>query len=241
MQQDKQKEIDFFNNHATEQDYDVFTLATNEFIVEKCLEGSNISSHGVVVDLGCGSGAFTDILSRKGICAFGLDLSQGLLEVGNKRYSGTQFVAGDVEHLPFEDESLDFVLLSGIIHHLPNPFKCAQEVHRILKPGGQFAGFDPNRFNPFMFLYRDRSSPFYSPKGVTENERPVVPKQVASIFQSVGFNVTTDFLSRLEYRYVASGAVRWLLPLYNALDNILFRPKPLRRFSAFVITRGTKP
>jgi ubiquinone/menaquinone biosynthesis C-methylase UbiE len=240
MQQDKQKEIDFFNNHATEQDYDVFAPTTNEFIVEKCLKGSDIPSNCIVVDLGCGSGAFTDILSRKGICAIGLDLSQGLLKVGSQRYIGPSFVAGDVEHLPFDDESLDFVLLSGIIHHLPDPIQCAREVYRVLKPGGQFAGFDPNRFNPFMYFYRDQSSPFYSSKGVTENERPVVPKKVAAYFQSAGFNVTTDFLSGLEYRYVASGPVRWLLPLYNTLDKLLFRPKLLRRFSAFVITRGTK-
>ena len=46
----------------------------------------------------------------------------------------------------------------------------------MLRPGGRFVAFDPNRMNPFMCLYRDRSSPFYSPVGVTENERPVLAK-----------------------------------------------------------------
>ena len=44
----------------------------------------------------------------------------------------------------------------------------------MLRPGGRFVAFDPNRMNPFMWLYRDRSSPFYSPVGVTQNERPVL-------------------------------------------------------------------
>ena len=38
-----------------------------------------------------------------------------------------------------------------------------------------------------MWLYRDRSSPFYSSVGVTENERPVLAREVAAIFERAGF------------------------------------------------------
>ena len=45
----------------------------------------------------------------------------------------------------------------------------------MLKPnGGRFVAFDPNRMNPFMWLYRDRASPFYSSVGVTENDCAVL-------------------------------------------------------------------
>ena len=81
--------------------------------------------------------------------------------------------------LPFATASFDGILLSGIVHHLPDPKRCAAEVFRVLRPGGRFVAFDPNRMNPFMWLYRDRSSPFYSSVGVTENERPVLAKAVA--------------------------------------------------------------
>ena len=58
--------------------------------------------------------------------------------------------------------------------------------------------------NPFMYLYRDRASPFYSSVGVTENERPVLPFQIAGVFRDAGFAVSTDYLAGLAYRYVAS-------------------------------------
>jgi hypothetical protein len=95
--------------------------------------------------------------------------------------------------------------------------------------------------NPFMWLYRDRASPFYSPVGVTENERPVLAKSVAEVFRATGFRVNTDYLSNLRYRYVASSRARWLLPLYNALDAVLFSPGFMRPFRAFVLTSGAKP
>jgi hypothetical protein len=46
------------------------------------------------------------------------------------------------------------------------------------------AAVDPNRVNPFMWLYRDRASPFYSSIGLAENERPVPAWRVAEMFSN---------------------------------------------------------
>ena len=147
---------------------------------------------------------------------------------------------GDVEHLPFPTASLNGVLLSGIVHHLPDPSACAAEVYRVLRPGGRFVAFDPNRLNPFRWLYRDRNSPFYSSVGVTPNERPVLAHSIAATFRAAGFSVQTDYLSNLRYRYVASSRVRWLLPVYNAIDAALFAPPFMRPLRSFVLTSGEK-
>jgi hypothetical protein len=92
-----------------------------------------------------------------------------------------------------------------------------------------------------MYLYRDRSSPFYSSNGVTENERPVLADKVAATFQSAGFRTGSEFLSGMKYRYIASSTLRWLLPIYNTLDSLLFAPNFMRRFRAFVFSFGEKP
>lgn len=127
------------------------------------------------------------------------------------------------------------------MHHLPDPRRCAAEVFRVLKHGGSFVAFDPNRKNPFMYLYRDRSSPLYSAVGVTENERPVLASQTAAVFTQCGFRVGTDYISDLNYRYLASAKLRWLLPAYNAIDRVLFAPDVMRPFRSFVLTYGEKP
>jgi len=104
----------------------------------------------------------------------------------------------------------------------------------------RFVAFDPNRMNPFMYLYRDHSSPFYSPVGVTENERPVLAREIAGVFANAGFETGTEYLSNLRYRYIASGRVRWLLPVYNAIDCMMFAPVFMAPFRSFVLTFGEK-
>jgi ubiquinone/menaquinone biosynthesis C-methylase UbiE len=236
--QDKHKEIEFFDSHGAA--YDVFTPATNDRIVDAFVRLSGLPAGARVADLGCGSGVFTGILARRGYRSTGIDLSPKLIEIAHREFPGIEFTEADIEHLPFPDASFDGVLLSGVVHHLPDLSRCAAEVFRVLRPGGRFVAFDPNRMNPFMYLYRDRSSPFYSPVGVSKNERPVMASDVAAAFAAAGFKTGTDYLSDLRYRYVASAKVRWLLPVYNAIDATVFTPGFMRRFRAFVLTFGEK-
>jgi len=239
--QDKTEELRFFDRQAKADKYDVFSASSNQRIIQKFHDLCGLGPDAIVADLGCGSGAFTTLLADYGYRCVGMDLSEALLQRGHEYFPGVQFVAGDVEALPFPTSTLDGVMLSGLIHHFPDPSACAREVFRVLKPGGQFFAFDPNRMNPFMYLYRDRSSPFYSNVGVTANERPILASQVADIFRAAGFHPASDYIADLHYDFVASSRVRWALPIYNFLSSTLFRPRFMRRFSAFVVTSGRKP
>jgi ubiquinone/menaquinone biosynthesis C-methylase UbiE len=241
LSQDKASEITFFDSHGAADAYDVFSPATNERLIDVFVRLSGLPAGARVIDLGCGSGVFTNLLRRRGYQCVGVDLSPNLIAIARANFSGIEFRTGDIERLPFPDDSFDGVLLSGVLHHLPERSRCAAEVFRILRPGGKFVAFDPNRINPFMYLYRDRPSPFYSPVGVTENERPVLGQEIAATFRDAGFRTGTEYLSGLTYRYIASGSLRWLLPLYNAIDGILFSPNFMRRFRAFVLSFGEKP
>ena len=240
-QQDKQREIAFFDSHAEDDAYDVFTPAANARLIAAFVRLSGLSAGARIADLGCGSGVFTAHLRDAGYAVAGLDISPKLIAVGRKRYPGLDLIEGDAENLPFPDGSLDGVLLSGLVHHFPDPRRLATETCRVLRPHGRFVAFDPNRMNPFMYLYRDRSSPFYSSVGVTENERPVLPHAVAAVFRDAGFRVSTDYLGALAYRYVASDKTRLILPVYNALDGLLYRLPLLKPIWPFVLTSGVKP
>ena len=238
--QDKAKEIAFFDAHAANDDYDVFTPASNERLIAAFVRLSGLPRGARVADLGCGSGAFTEQLRRAGYNSIGLDISPKLVALGKSKFPGLELVEGDAENLPFEPNSLDGVLLSGLVHHFPDPHRVAAEVHRVLKLGGRFVAFDPNRMNPFMWLYRDHASPFYSPIGVTENERPILAGRTAAIFRDAGFRVQTDYLAGLAYRYVASARARVLLPIYNFIDNVVFNVAIMKPFRPFVLTAGEK-
>jgi SAM-dependent methyltransferase len=238
--QDKLKEIEFFDRHAEADSYDVFTPESNRKLIDAFARLSGLPRGARIADLGCGSGAFTEELRQAGYSVVGVDISPKLIELGRRKYPGLELLEGDVEALPFETGSFDGVLLSGLVHHFPDPRRCAAETLRILRTGGRFVAFDPNRMNPFMWLYRDRSSPFYSSIGVTENERPVLADQTAGVFRAAGFDVGTDYISGLAYRYVASSRARVLLPIYNAIDRLVFGLPVMKPLRAFVLTYGTK-
>ncbi len=238
--QKKIAEIEFFDKHAEQGDYNVFTGAASRKIIDAFVSCTGLAPPARVVDLGCGSGAFTRLLCDAGFAAEGVDLSPRLVALARRMHPHIAFREGDVEALSFPDGTFDGVLLSGIVHHLPDPSRCAAEVRRILKPGGWFFAFDPNRLNPFMYLYRDRSSPFYSAVGVTENERPVLAKEVARVFSAAGLRVFSAGLGGLSYRYVASSTASRLLPVYNALDALLFAPFFMAPFRPFVLTYGQR-
>lgn len=191
-EQNKPAELAFFPDHAEVDEYNVSTEQATQKLFKRYFQLTHLKSGSIVADIGCGSGVFTQLLHESSVNAIGLDLSYPLLLLGRRKYPGTAFVLGDAEILPFSDSMLDGVMLSAVLHHLPDPSRRAREVFRVLKPGGAFVALDPNGRNPFMYLYRDHSSPFYSSIGVTANERPVIPERVAEVFAGAGFQIAAS-------------------------------------------------
>ncbi len=241
MMQVKQKEITFFSNIARSGSYNVFSPESSLKIVNKLIETARFKKTDFILDLGCGSGVFTNIFYSLGFKNIhGLDLCESLIQQGKQYYPDIVFQVADIEHLPYGDNSVDGIVFSAVIHHFPDPNLAFKEAYRVLKPGGKFIAFDPNRCNPFMWLYRDKASPFYSSCGVTENERPVLASQLRKVIESVGFETKFDYLSGLKYVYVKSKMAVNFLPVYNFLDTLIFDNNLFKIFSAFLITLGCK-
>ena len=238
--QDKRAEISFFQQYAKIQKYDVFTEKSSHKIIEECLALSCLEQGARVVDLGCGSGVFTRLLNDHHLNCSGLDISHEMMARGRVSNPNIRFVGGDIECLPYRSEALDGIILSGVLHHLPDPTACAREIYRVLKPNGVFVAFDPNRRNPFMWLYRDWNSPLYSRVGVTQNERPIAETEIKPVFAEAGFRVSTHYVSGLQFDHMASSSLGWALSIYHFLDHILFRYEWAKSFRAFVFTSGLK-
>ena len=96
-----------------------------------------------VLDVGCGPGWLSVQYARAGARVTSVDLSSVSLERCRSyfKHEGLEgkFVHSDCGRLPFRDATFDFVSASGVLHHTPDPRKGAQEVFRVLKPGGRAA------------------------------------------------------------------------------------------------------
>jgi SAM-dependent methyltransferase len=125
-----------------------FAAASRQFI-EPLLDTAGFRPGAAVLDLCCGPGFVAAAADARGAIARGLDFSAAMLAEARSRYPDIAFDHGDAEAPPYGDASFDAVVSNFGIHHVPRPGVALNEVHRILRGGGQFAfsiwsGLDEN-------------------------------------------------------------------------------------------------
>jgi len=100
---------------------------------------SAIGAGGVLVDIGCGGGWYARILAESGTMVLATDISGGYARQTREYCSDRPNVAVaqcDAVYLPFANGSVDAVLISEVLEHLPSPELAIAEAKRVLKPGG---------------------------------------------------------------------------------------------------------
>lgn len=240
--QDKLAERKFFNKFGNKQGYEVFDEKGYQKIIGVLKHAARSKNNQIIVDMGCGSGAFTVRLKKTFPQSkiVGLDISDGCIRAARKNIKGVKFIIGDVESTKIKSGSVDVLCYSGILHHFPDFSKVAKEAQRVLKRGGIFFSYDPNLYNPAFWLYRDKKSPFYSPVGVTKNERLLKSGEIKSVFKNTGFEVKTKIISGLSYSYIESKKAMRIIKLYNSFDKILGATPAADFIGAFIIAWGKK-
>ena len=114
------------------------------------IQRSGIKKGMRVLDLGCGSGAFTPFVARavgeKGK-VYALDIQADMLKQlenklsrpENKNIKNIKLIEGNAYELPFDNGSLDLVYLVTVLKEIPDRNRALHEVKRVLKPGGILA------------------------------------------------------------------------------------------------------
>jgi len=97
------------------------------------------------IDIGCGNGAFTELLVER--CApaeiQGIDPSEGQLAFARTRPASriAQFQIGDALALPFADDRFDAAVMALVLVFVPDPAKGVGEMARVVRPGGAVAAY----------------------------------------------------------------------------------------------------
>jgi SAM-dependent methyltransferase len=88
----------------------------------------------IMLDVGGGPGYFRDAFTAAGATYWALDADVGELSGQGSIASGT--VIGDGMRLPFRDNAVDLCYSSNVLEHVPAPWRMAEEMLRVTKPGG---------------------------------------------------------------------------------------------------------
>jgi len=148
-----------------------------------------------VLDVGCGTGSFLWELSKAkpGVNLFGLDISEKMLAIAEKRLGGkADLRAGDSEHLPWDKGSFDVITCTDSFHHYPDPRAVLLEFRRVLRREGKVVIADP--WAPFILRQVGNLLILFSRSGDTrlyskhEMERLMVDSGLAlASWQRVGW------------------------------------------------------
>jgi SAM-dependent methyltransferase len=99
-----------------------------------------VSAGQEILDVAAGNGNFAVLAAREGASVVALDLSPGQVELGRSRSASEglsiDWVEGDAEDLPFEDERFDCVGSVFGAMLTPQPSVVAREMFRVVRPGG---------------------------------------------------------------------------------------------------------
>jgi ubiquinone/menaquinone biosynthesis C-methylase UbiE len=98
------------------------------------------NGRGVLLDLGCGPGAFFEDLCSHGFFTIGVDFSYEMISLARRVAKGccsAGVVQADALLLPFRERSFDGLIAVGLLEYLPEDDGMLGEIRRVLKPGGR--------------------------------------------------------------------------------------------------------
>jgi len=154
------------------------------------------------LDVGCGTGAFAEVLGARGGGAItGVDLAESYVRAAAERMPAPRFTfrVADACDLPFEDDTFEQVASLLVLHFVPDPAQALKEMRRVAKPGASVAAavWDARGgmvFNRIFFDTAAAIDPEADRRRAANYTRPLTrPGELGAALRDAGFhNVRED-------------------------------------------------
>ncbi len=185
------------------------------------IQSMNLGSD--VLEIGCGVGLDSFTMTKLGLNVTAIDLTEVGVATVKNRYESTHlngnFSVTNAMHLPFKDNSFDYVYSFGVLHHAADTDKTIQEAHRVLKHGGQALIMLYNRHSLNEVIHRITRIPFEEKDTVCPVVRRFSTKETGKLFRKF-----SSLKIKKEYLYGEGyGKIFWLTPLwiYKPMSSLI--------------------
>ena len=105
-------------------------------LFEDAIRRTGIGLGSTVLDVGCGPGGFCRLAAEAGASVVGIDASEALLEIARERAPSGRFALGDMQFLPYEDDSFDVVTGFNSFQYAADQVAALREARRVTRSGG---------------------------------------------------------------------------------------------------------
>jgi len=195
------------------------------------------NSNSLILEVGCGTGEDAVYVQKASNNIIGVDISNTALK--KFKANGFEGILANTETLPFPDGLFDYIMCSGLLHHLVGQgdlIHYLNEFVRVTKPGGYVIALEPNVFNHSGLLMNIFNSIKPGITGLVPHERALSPIYLRNIFSKAGLEGAG---------YVASSYVWNRFPLSVSRfiydhDAVIRLKKPYNLFGWFEIIYGRK-
>lgn len=190
------------------------------------------------IEIGCGTGYFTELVSRSGASIVASELSDMLLERAKTRpyASDVTFLCADAGALGAGHKgAYDIVWGNSILHHLD--LEVFLPVMRdLLKPGGVLVFAEPNMLNPQIWL--ERNVPYLRRKsGTSPDETAFIRWTLVRALAAAGF---TNATAR-PHEFLHPATPEPMIPFVRGVSDLAERIWPLREIAGSLLIRAERP
>ena len=201
---------------------------------------SRVKSRGFsrVLEIGSGTGIFTESFCKAGLDVYGVDISFDLLKelkIKHSRKNILNLSVADVEAMPYCDSSFDAVVGVCVLHHF-DIVPALKEIGRVLKKGGIFLFSEPNMMNPQLALQKNIGLiKRLSILGETEDETAFFRWSLANNLKKVGF---TD-ISIVPFDFLHPWTPPFMIPIVNMIGRIAEKIPLVKEIAGSLIIKAS--
>lgn len=131
---------EFYDNFADDYDQSRYSSdkqkKIDEYAKAVVLDLVGDADHKTMLDCGCGTGRFANLLAQRGARVVGMDISGNMIKIAKKKTPLAEFIIGDVFNMPFKEKEFDLLVCSQLLTHLHQYKKPLLEMKRVINRNG---------------------------------------------------------------------------------------------------------